>query len=139
MTPTEQSVVFEQLMSAKLNQFCPEKEFKLSSQDRPFITAELRKIKRQKSREYIKRGKTQKYKNLDKLFETKYKIEAGKYLNKNLEALRNTNPGQAYSILKKMGAEPGDCIDANTFTLPNHESENLSDDESAEQIAQHFS
>ena len=32
MTPTEQSVVFEQLMSDKLNQFCPEKELKLSSQ-----------------------------------------------------------------------------------------------------------
>ena len=40
--------------------------------------------------------------------------------------------------MKKMGAQPGDCIDANTFTLPNHESENLSDDESAERIAQHF-
>ena len=37
-----------------------------------------------------------------------------------------------------MGAQPGNCIDANTFTLPQHESENLSDVESAERIAAHF-
>ena len=37
-----------------------------------------------------------------------------------------------------MGAQPNDCIDSNTFTLPSHEVENLSDEESAERIAQHF-
>ena len=73
------------------------------------------------------------------LFKVKYKSEAEKYLNKNLDALRNTKPGQAYSILKKMGAQPGDCIDSNTFSLPNHESENLTNEQSAEHIAQHFS
>ena len=136
MSATEQSVVFEQLVNKKLNQFCPEKEVRLSSQDKVFITSELKLIKRQKSREYIKRGKTQKYKELDKLFKTKYKMEAEKYLNKNLDALRDAHPGKAYSILKKMVAQPGDCVDANTFTLPRHE--NLSDEEAAEQIAEHF-
>ena len=38
-----------------------------------------------------------------------------------------------------MGAQPGDCVDTNTFTLPNHESENLSEEQSAERIAEHFS
>ena len=37
-----------------------------------------------------------------------------------------------------MGAQPGDCIDSNTFSLPNHEKENLSEEQSAERIAQHF-
>ena len=37
-----------------------------------------------------------------------------------------------------MGAQPGDCIDSNTFTLPGHESENLTEQESAERIAEHF-
>ena len=37
-----------------------------------------------------------------------------------------------------MGAQPGDCIDANTFTLPSHESQNITEEESAEQIASHF-
>ena len=37
-----------------------------------------------------------------------------------------------------MGAQPGDCVDGNSFTLPNHENENLSDEEAAESIADHF-
>ena len=79
MSPTEQSVAFEQLVRAQLDQFCPEKEMKISSQDKPFITAELKKIDRKKNREYTKRGKTEKYKQLEKQFQAKYKIEAQKY------------------------------------------------------------
>ena len=136
MSPSEQVSVFEKLVQDKLDEFCPEKELKLSSQDKAFITSELKKLKRQKSREYTKRGKTVKYKELSKKFEALYKSEAKKYLDKNLEALKETKPGQAYSILKKMGSQPGDCIDANTFILPSHES--LTEEESAEQIACHF-
>ena len=138
LNPTQLSVAFEQLVCSKLNQFCPEKEVKLGSQDKAFISRELKKISRLKNREYTKRGKTQKYKDLERQFKLKYKIEAGKYLNKNLDALKSTKPGRAYSILKKMGAQPGDCIDSNTFSLPNHEKENLSEEQSAERIAQHF-
>ena len=136
LSPTEQVAEFERLVQDKLNQFCPEKELKLSSQDKPFITAELKVIDRRKSREYNKRGKTKKYHDLAHKFEEKYRYEAKKYLDKNLDALKQTKPGKAYSILKKMGAQPGDCVDANTFSLPNHES--LSEEESAEQIAAHF-
>ena len=139
MSATEQSVVFEQLVNEKLNLFCPEKEMKLGSQDKPFITAELKRISRQKNREYNKRGKTEKYKQLDKMFQTKYKTESENFLNKNLDALRDTNPGQAFNVLKRMGAMPGDCIDSNTFSLPSHERDNLSEEESAERIADHFS
>jgi hypothetical protein len=93
ISPTQMSVVFEQLVGNKLNQFCPEKEVKVSSQDKPFITGELKKMKRLKSREYNRRGKTQKYKDLQKKFKSKYKIEAEKYLNKNLDALNHKKGG----------------------------------------------
>ena len=136
MSSTETAVSFEQLVCDKLDQFCPVKEFKLSSQDKPFITSELKHIARMKNREYNKRGKTQKYKELENQFKSKYKIAAEKYLNKNLDELKETKPGQAYSILKKMGAQPGDCLDNNTFTLTSHEG--LSDEESVECIAAHF-
>ena len=138
MSVNTQSVAFEQLVSEKLNMFCPEKEMKLGSQDKPFINAELKKIARQKGREYNKRGKTEKYKRLEKLFLSKYKIESEKYLQKHMDALRVTNPGQAYNILKKMGAMPGDCIDSSTFSLPSHERDNLTDEQCAERIAEHF-
>ena len=122
MTPTNQAAVFEILVQQKLDLFCPEKSMKVSSQDKAWINFELKSLKRQKSREYEKRGKTDKYKNLEKMFKSKNKIEAGKYLRKNMDDLKQTKPGQAYSILKKMGAQPGDCINSNTCTLPAHES-----------------
>ena len=90
------------------------KSLRVSSQDKLFMTADLKKLHRLKSREYTKRGKTLKYKRLAEEFKIKYKIQAQKYLEKNVHDLRESNPGQAYSILKRMGAQPGDCID--TFT-----------------------
>jgi hypothetical protein len=132
--PPFMSVVFEQLVGKQLNQFCPEKEMKLSSQDKPFITGELKRIDRLKNREYSLRGKSEKYKN----HENKYKREAGKYLNKNLDELKSTKHGQAYSILHRIGAQPGDCNDSNTFSLPSPEADSLTEEQSAECIATHF-
>ena len=125
-------------MNEKLDLFCPEKTMKVSSQDKPWINGELKAIARKKNREYNKRGKSEKYKKLSQKFEEKSKAEAAKYLRKNMDALMEKKPGQAYSILKRMGSQPGDCIDNNTFTLPGHESENLTEEESAERIAVHF-
>ena len=137
--PSEQTKEFEKIIQDKLNYFCPEKTTRITSQDKLWISAELKKIHRLKCREYNKRGKTLKYKELAKQFKDKYKIEAEKYLRKSMNELMECKPGQAYNVLKKMGARPGDCIDSNTFTLPNHETENLDDHQSAERIAEHFS
>ena len=60
-------------------------------------------------------------------------------MHKNINALKDTNPGQAYSIMKRMGAQPGDCTDFNTFTLPEHANTNLTNLQSPERIAEHFS
>ena len=121
-----------------MDKFCPEKDMKISSQDKPWITAELKRISRQKSREYQKRGKTKKYKELAAIFKEKYNQEASKFLRNKMDELRESKPGQAYNILKKMGAQPGDCIDANTFTLPTHEILGLTPQQSAECIANYF-
>ena len=77
---------------------------KISSQDKLFITSELKRIDRLKNREYLKKGKTAKYLNLKKQFDVKYKIAAENYLEKNMEALREAKPGQAFSVLNRLGA-----------------------------------
>ena len=118
-----------------MDNFCPEKTVKISSQDKPWITAELKKISRQKSREYQKRGKTAKYRELAKTFKMKYKEQTAKFLRKNMVELMESKPGQAYSVLKKMGAQPGDCVDTNVFSLPTHEKQGLTPEQSAERIA----
>ena len=137
-SPTEQAAALENLLFENLNRFCPEQEMKLSSHDKKFITKELKQIDRQKNREYIKRGKTDKYLKLKSLFDTKYKEAAKKYLNKNLEDLREAQPGKVFGILKKLGSRPGDVSDSDTFSLPEHERESLTHEQSAERIANHF-
>ena len=49
-----------------------------------------------------------------------------------------TKPGQAYHLLRRLGARPGDTEDAGTFTLPHHAELNLTAERSADIIAQHF-
>ena len=55
-----------------------------------------------------------------------------------MDELREAKPGQAFSVLKRLGAQPGDSTDSNTFSLPVHESESLSPQQCAESIAVHF-
>ena len=43
LSATDQSVMFEQLINQKLNQFCPEKEMKLWSQINLLLQQSLRK------------------------------------------------------------------------------------------------
>ena len=138
LTPTEQADFFQKITLERLDKYCPEKFFKTSSQDKSWVTAELKKLARQKSREYEKRGKSVKYKELAKNFKEKYNHEASKFLRKKMDDLKESKPGQAYNILKKMGAQPGDCIDANTFSLPTHEEIGLTSQQSAERIADYF-
>ena len=70
-------------------------------------------------------------------FEEKLLKASRDYIRKNIDSLKDSNPSKAYSILKKMGAQPGECEESNTFTLPEHE--NLPFPEAAEKIAEYFS
>ena len=101
---------FETLLQDKMEEFCPLKELKLRSQDKPFITENLKILKRQKSREYTKKGKTPKYYDLAKKFKLLYASEAKKYLDKNMNALKETKPGKAYHILKRRAPSLGTVL-----------------------------
>ena len=54
-----------------------------------------------------------------------------------MDSLKDCSPGQAYNILKKMGAQPGEFDDQSNFDLASHA--NLSPKESVERIAEYFS
>ena len=49
-----------------------------------------------------------------------------------------SNPSRAYSVLKRMGAPPGQCEEDGGFTLLSHLEQNLSTQESADRIADYF-
>ena len=91
-----------------------------------------------KKREYRKHGKSEKYRKLLEKFDQKYEIAANDHLEKYVRSLKEDNPGKAYSVLKKMGSQPGDCLDEGSFQLTEHVEANLSLAESAEKIAEHF-
>ena len=68
-------------------------------------------------REYAKNGKSDKYESLKKEFKKKFEKASQDFLRKNVDSLKESAPGQAYNILRKMGAMPGECEDGSTFQL----------------------
>ena len=138
LSPSEQAGQLQELLINKLDEFCPVRTFKINSQDKPWITGELKQLKRRKMREWQKNGKSLKYENLSKEFTQKFKRAAQKYMRKNIDALKDAKPGKAFGILKSMGAQPGDCMGDATFTLPSHQTDGLTDKQSAEKIAEYF-
>ena len=136
--PDKQVSVLQEVMTNKLNTIFPTKQLKVSLKDKPYITAELKKISRLKMREYRKRGKSEKYVKLQSKFDTKLEKAANAHLENNVRSLMESKPGKAFTTLKKMGAQPGECLDEGSFTLLSHIEANLTNQQSVEQIANHF-
>ena len=140
LDPTSQVFKFEAIMNNKIDGIFPQKSVKISKHyDKPFITAELKKLDRQVKREYQKHQKSNKYKILKKCYDEKFQIAAKSYLEKNVRSLMEDDPGKAYKSLKKMASRPGDCTDESSFSLLSHMDENLTETESIERIADNFS
>ena len=122
----------QQLLIGKLEQIYPVKTKRVSFPDKPFINKELKTLDRRKQREYVKKGKSVKYNRLKEEFDRKYKTAAESYMRNKVDDLKEAQPGRAYNILKTMGAQPGDCTDDQSFSLPEHQTLNLTDEQCAE-------
>ena len=70
--PSKQALLLQELLISKVNAYFPKKTVKLGVGDRPFMTAELKILKRKRMREYRKRGKSEKYLKLKKEFNDKF-------------------------------------------------------------------
>ena len=125
------------MVNSKVEDIFPTKTVKFSSFDKPWITAELKKLARKRKKVYRKEGKSEKYAKLLSEFEKKFSKSMSDYMQKNITDIMNSNPSKAYALLKRLGAKPGDCDEMTEFTLPSHS--NLTPEESAEIIAEHFS
>ena len=62
----------QQVLQSGLDKFCPSKTMRVNKDDKPFINQELKNLKRRKLREYVKRGKSSKYRKLEKQFTVKF-------------------------------------------------------------------
>ena len=137
MTSTELVEVFEKYSSGLVNQFFPEKLVLISDKDNPYMTEELRLLRRQRQRVHAKWGKTDRYLNLKSLFDQKLKQEAEKYRIKIETEVSEGKRGNSYSALRKLDYGTQNC--KQSFSLPNYEEEDLSPAQSAERLASYFS
>ena len=133
VNPTQQVEAFQNIVNTKLDTIFPQKTVKINpTLDKPFYTAELKKLDRQVKRKYRRHFRSDKYWRLKECYDRKYKKAAEVYLERNVRSLKEDDPGRAYQSLKKLGAQPGDCSDEGSFTLISHQLENLTSEESAE-------
>ena len=70
-------------------------------------------------------------------YKKKLKEEAARYVERNVTDIKNTNPRKAASILKKLGAAPGECQESD-FTLLRHIEEGYSVEQQRQEILQYF-
>ena len=139
VNPTQQVEEFQNIVNTKLDAIFPQKTVKINpTLDKPFFTAELKKLDRQVKREYRKNFRSDKYRRLKNNYDRKYKKAAEEYLEKHVRSLKEDELGKAYQSLKKLGAQPGDSSDEGSFTLISHLESNLTTEESGEKIAEHF-
>ena len=95
VNPTEQVEEFENIVNTKLDLILPKKSVKINPNvDKPFFTAELKKLDRQVKREYRKHFRSEKYLQLKKCYDEKYKKAASDYLEKNVRSLKNDDYGR---------------------------------------------
>ena len=73
------SLVFVNLESGliedKLNIYCPEKTVRISSQDKAWITSELKKVDRLKKPRIYKECKTKRYKEMSKIYKENIRLK----------------------------------------------------------------
>ena len=136
---TVQTHKLQDLLHKKMNKYFPTKSVKISQKDKKWINFELKKLDRAKKREWCKNGKSSKYCKLKEEFDRKYKEASEKHLEKSVRELKESDPGRAYATLKKMGAQPGDSLDDCSFSIVEHLESNLTNKQSVERIAEHFS
>ena len=135
---TQQDEVLQTMLLNMLDKSCPTKTVKLRTEDKPYITKELKILDRQTRREYNRRGKSLRYLELKERYNRKFKVATQDFLDKSVRLLMESAPGKAYTILKRLGAQPGDKIDACCFEIPEHVRLGLTAAESADRIAQKF-
>ena len=78
----------------------PEKIVHISYYDKPFMTQELKQLRRQRQRIYRKEGRSTKYLQLKTKFDQKLKMEAEKYKQKILTEVSEGKRNNLYKALK---------------------------------------
>ena len=95
----------QKMLLSQLDISLPEKSLKICTTDKPWINSELKKLDRQRKREYLKNKKSIKWKKLNDEFSTKFLTAKRKYYNNLVEDLKESDVGKWYSKIKRMSCD----------------------------------
>ena len=138
VSTTEKVKALDHILSSKVNDIFPEKIVKIYHQDKEWMNSELRILRRQKSREYYKHKKSEKFRDLELKYQKIKYQNTQRYIQNEIESLKSLNIKDFFRKIKKIGAKTGEAVNE-TFTLSSHVEDKLSPTEAAEHIAKHFS
>ena len=103
-TVDEKVESFQNILMQKFYSIFPLKEFKVSQDDKPWISKQLKMLDRQKRREFYKHKKSDKWKIMNAEYKERLKTDKAAYSKNLVEDLKTSKPGLWYSKVKRMGA-----------------------------------
>ena len=108
---TEKVEKLSEVLNEKLEEFCPTKRVNVFNNDKEFLislfmTDRLQKIRRVKAKEYRRKGRSEKFKKLQRKYEEVKKKNLSKYIEEKVESIRHSNPRQFFKLIKQMGSRP---------------------------------
>ena len=92
------------ILNKQVNSCFPEKTVKLTSDDSPWCNNNVKRLKRQKCREYSKHRRSEKWFYLNEQYKTAQNNAKSKYYRTMVKDLKTSNPSQWYSKLKRLGS-----------------------------------
>ena len=130
----EKAKVFQNILMEVLDQIYPEKIRMISSDDQPWISHRLKVMDRKRKRIFHTERRSEKWKKMNKLFKKEVKRAKAQFYKNTIADLKQKNPGQWYSCLKRITSH-----DQMNQQINIEEISHLPDQEQAEIIADKFS
>ena len=96
--------ILQNKLLQKLDEYLPQKLFKIRSDDREWINDEIKCLDRKRKREYSKRKKSQKWEKLSKEFHEKCQKAKNDYAQNIVNDLKSSDVSQWYSKIKRMSS-----------------------------------
>ena len=119
----------------QVNMFLPEKNIKITSDDSPWCTDRIKQLKRLKCCEYSKHRKSSKWIEMNETYQKIIKQGKQKYYDKVLKDLKQSDPNQWYSKLKRLCSYDLEKQEV----LKCEEVDHLEDQQQADALVEHFS
>ena len=91
------------MLKDKVDEFFPTKMLKITTEDKPWVTQEIKILDRKCKREFYKHHKSTKWQEMHKKFKEKCQSAKESYYKNMVEDLKHTNVSQWYSKVKRMG------------------------------------